>query len=159
MRHSHFFGCALLGAALVFGCKSSNEPANNPSASASPSMQSEQSAASSGSASETPPMKTAEAQDKAAVAGQPSAAQPAAAEAAAPTTQPAGGMTAEAQKLLDQTTEYIKNNKLDLADKSVSQLEQMKPQLPTEYGPKIDNARQMLDMAKKGQGLLGGSAK
>jgi len=57
---------------------------------------------------------------------------------------------AEAQKLMDQATQYIKDNKLDLADKTVTQLEGMKGQLPAEYGPKIDELKKMVDAAKTG---------
>ena len=70
-------------------------------------------------------------------------------------TAPAGDVTAKAQQLLDQTTQYVKENKLDLAEKSLTQLEQIKPQLPQTFHPKIDQARSMFDTAKKGANLLG----
>ena len=65
--------------------------------------------------------------------------------------------TAEAQKLMDQATQYIKENKWDLADQSLTKLEQMKSQLPSTYGPKIDATRKMFNTAKSGSGLLGGT--
>jgi hypothetical protein len=55
---------------------------------------------------------------------------------------------------------YIKENKMDLAEKSLAQLEQMKSKIPVEYHPKIDQARTALNAAKSGgaklQGLLPG---
>ena len=65
-------------------------------------------------------------------------------------------MAQDAQKILDQTVQYIKDNKLDLADKFLAALEQMKSQLPSAYGSKIDAARKMFDTAKSGNSLLGG---
>jgi uncharacterized protein YjbJ (UPF0337 family) len=73
------------------------------------------------------------------------------------TTAGATADTSEAQKLLDQATQYVKENKMDLADKTLTQLEGMKPQLPSSYGSKIDAARSMFNTAQKGQGLLGGA--
>jgi hypothetical protein len=98
-----------------------------------------------------------------------SAALTAAAQTAAQTaaTQPAaaaGAVTQQAQTLLDQTVTYIKENKMDLAEKSLTQLEQLKPKLPAEWHPRVDSARKAFNAAKTGQGLkldslLPGSAK
>ncbi len=98
-----------------------------------------------------------------------SAALTAAAQSAAQTaaTQPAaaaGAVTQQAQTLLDQTVTYIKENKMDLAEKSLTQLEQLKPKLPAEWHPRVDQARKAFNAAKTGQGLkldglLPGSAK
>ena len=104
-----------------------------------------------------------------AAAGAAAAAQTAA-TSDAPTTAPSGAAaataaeTTQAQKLLDQTVTYIKENKMDLAEKSLTQLEQLKPKLPVEYHSKIDGARKAFNAAKTGQGLkldglLPGSAK
>jgi hypothetical protein len=66
----------------------------------------------------------------------------------------AGGSTTEqAQKLLDQTMTYINENKLDLAEKSLGAAEQMKPQLPASFAPRIDQARSALDLAKQGSSI------
>ena len=43
----------------------------------------------------------------------------------------------------------------DLAEKSLTQLEQMKPQLPQTFHPRIDQERSLFDTAKKDSGLLG----
>jgi hypothetical protein len=78
---------------------------------------------------------------------------------AAATTAPAAASdatdakTAEAQKLLDQALQYIKDNKLDLADKALTQLDGMKASLPASFAPKIDDAKKLLATAKA-SGLL-----
>jgi hypothetical protein len=73
----------------------------------------------------------------------------------APTTQ---GVTtavhAEADRLLTQTGDYIKQNKWDLAQQSVAELEKMKPNLPAEYGPRIDQLKTVVDQAKAAGGKL-----
>lgn len=61
----------------------------------------------------------------------------------------AASVTAEAQKYLDQATEYVKEKKFDLADEAVKKLEALKAKLPAEWAAKIDQARSMLDTAKK----------
>lgn len=62
-------------------------------------------------------------------------------------------LVSEAQKLTDEATTYIKENKLDLADKAIKRLEEMKPQLPTEYGPRIDQLRSAFNTAKSSGGI------
>lgn len=56
--------------------------------------------------------------------------------------------TAEAQKLLDQVTEYVKDKKWDLADEALKKLEAMKASLPAEWASKIDQARSAFTTAK-----------
>jgi hypothetical protein len=65
----------------------------------------------------------------------------------------------EAQKLLDQATQYIKENKFDLADQALVKLEGMKAHLPETMHSAIAQARSALDTAKKGAGMLPGSGK
>ena len=77
-------------------------------------------------------------------AGQTAATQPAAA---------AGAVQQQAQTLIDQTVTYIKENKMDLAEKSLTQLEQLKPKLPAEWHPRVDSVRKAFNAAKTGQGL------
>ena len=71
---------------------------------------------------------------------------------AAPATPDAksvsAAVTAQADKLISDTSEYIKDNKMDLADKGIKQLEEMKPNLPPEYSPRIDQLRKTFDAAK-----------
>jgi hypothetical protein len=56
--------------------------------------------------------------------------------------------TTEAQKLIDQGTTYLKDNKLDLADGIVTKLQGMKADMPVEYQGKIDQLKQLVDAAK-----------
>jgi hypothetical protein len=73
--------------------------------------------------------------------------------AAAPADAAAGDAQAQATELLTQVSTYVKENKMDLAEKALAQLDKLKPNLPAEYASKIDSARTMFDTAKKGQGL------
>lgn len=63
----------------------------------------------------------------------------------------------EAQKLLDQATQYIKENKFELAEQTLVKLEGMKAQLPETMQKSIAQARSALDTAKKGASMLPGS--
>ena len=56
----------------------------------------------------------------------------------------------EADKLMQDAATYLKDHKLDLADKAVTELEGLKPKLPPEYGPKIDDLRKAVDALKSG---------
>ncbi len=76
------------------------------------------------------------------------AAPAAPAEPAAPAAPAAADVTTQAQKLLDQATEYIKDKKWDLAEQTLTKLEGMKAQLPAEWASKIDGARKTFDAAK-----------
>lgn len=75
-------------------------------------------------------------------------------KSAADSAQTAGAdmaatVTAEAQKLLDQATAYVKENKLDSAEPIIKKLEEMKAKLPAEWAAKIAQARSAFDTAKK----------
>src|SRR5690349_16799260 len=68
-------------------------------------------------------------------------------------TTPTPGATAnaadaQAQTLIQQVTDYIKNNKLDSADQALKQLEAMKSKLSPDMQKQVDNLRTMLDAAK-----------
>ena len=65
----------------------------------------------------------------------------------------------QADQLMTQAYQYVKDNKLDLADQAVTKLQDMKPNLPTEYGPKIDQLKAALDAAKASGGKLPGGIK
>ena len=54
----------------------------------------------------------------------------------------------QADKLLADAGQYVKDHKWELADTGIKQLEQMKPNLPPEYGPKIDDLRKLYNAAK-----------
>jgi hypothetical protein len=62
----------------------------------------------------------------------------------------------QAKQLIDQAMQYIKENKLDLAEKSLNQLDAMKGQLPAEWAPRIEQVRSALSAAKatSGSGVL-----
>src|SRR5687768_520207 len=77
-----------------------------------------------------------------------------------PTTVPAGGAamtdaTAKANELLQQGLSYVNENKLDLAEKALAQLEGMRSQLPAEWGPRIEQLRTAINTAKVGSKLPG----
>jgi hypothetical protein len=61
--------------------------------------------------------------------------------------------TAKATSLLEQLTQYIQDNKVDLADKTLSQLDGMKDSLPASLQEKIESARTALN-AKKTAGQV-----
>jgi len=62
---------------------------------------------------------------------------------------------AQAKQLMDQAMQYIKENKLDLAEKAVNQLDGLKSQLPAEWGPRIDQVHSALNAAKASGGVGG----
>jgi hypothetical protein len=62
--------------------------------------------------------------------------------------------TAEADRLIQQATTYIKENKMDLADQAVAKLKELKPKLPASYGPRIDQLAQTVDTLKNGASKL-----
>lgn len=166
MRMIKLMSSAVILSAVVIGCEKSETTPAVPATPAKPA---------------TPPMPATPQADSSATPAAPAApaapATPAvpaipapadvAAAAAPAATQAAAGATsaveAEAQKLLDQATAYIKENKLDLADKTLTQLEGMKAQLSPTLAKGVDNARSLLNTAKAGGGLklpsLGGEAK
>ncbi|HVT79897.1 MAG TPA: hypothetical protein VHM90_04515 [Phycisphaerae bacterium] len=77
--------------------------------------------------------------------------------APASTMMMADALRAQADKLLADLAQYIKDNKWDLADKSVAELDGMKAKLPAEYGPRIDQLKQTLATAKSAMGKMGAS--
>ena len=56
--------------------------------------------------------------------------------------------SSQAQTLIDQAMTYIKENKLDLAEQTVTKLEGMKSSLSPTLQSAVDKARQALDAAK-----------
>ena len=150
MKTTRMLACAAaltIGLAIA-GCEKSDDAAPSGGTAATPSA-----SPSSATPSQTAATPAAGATGTAADA---TAAQ-AAAKTEAPTTAPSGAATSaevtQAQTLLDQTVTYIKENKMDLAEKSLTQLETLKPKLPVEYQSKIDSARKAFNAAKTGQGL------
>ena len=152
--------CAALAIGLaIVGCEKSDDTAPSGGTAATPS------AAPSTPAPATPTETAATPTTPTTPATTP--ADPTAAATAAntdaPTTAPASAEVTQAQTLLDQTVKYMKENKMDLADKTLKQLEALKPKLPPEYQSKVDSARTAFNAARAGQGnldsLLPGAAK
>ena len=60
----------------------------------------------------------------------------------------------KATELLEQGMTYVKENKLDLAEKALTQLEGMKDKLPAEWAGKIDSLKSALNAAKATGGKM-----
>ena len=74
--------------------------------------------------------------------------------ATAPSNSAVSTETSQAQALLDQAMQYIKDNKLDDANNVLTKLEAMKSKLPAEWASKIDSARSAYNTAKSGSDKL-----
>jgi hypothetical protein len=151
---------ATLGVAIMVGCKSQDQPSSSSASSASyPSSwdnTANTSNTSSGSSESTASAHNPS--NEAQSSGDQTArtASETVSPTNSPSTQPAGSLTDQAQKLIDQGYQYIKENKMDLAEKSLTKLEEIKPQLPASFSPKIDSLRSAFNAAKSGSGNLGG---
>jgi hypothetical protein len=82
------------------------------------------------------------------------------AQNATPATPPGGATatatdatTTEATTLMDQTVQYVKENKWDLADASMKKLDAMKDQLPESLKPRYAQVKTMYDSAKVGKSI------
>ena len=148
----------LLGGGLMIGCDTEETPTTPPQ----PTPQAQTPAAQAdrqardviGQAQSGAKDATATATDAAnQAAGEAKAAGD---QATAAAGDAANATTAQAQKLFDQATQYVKENKLDLAEKAVAQLEGMKASLPAEWQPRVEQVRSMLNSAKKTGNLLPG---
>lgn len=64
---------------------------------------------------------------------------------------------AESQKMIEQAMTYIRENKLDLAEQTISKLEANRASLPQAVQDQLANARKMLNTAKQGNSLLPGA--
>src|SRR5690349_9839228 len=111
MRKSWLIMSIVMGALMV-GCEKESTKSSAPAVPAPPAAPRAPTAAASGAAPAAPQSSLPAIPNSAAVA-------PA-------TTQAADTANAEAQKLVDQAVAYIKENKLDLADKALTQVEGMK---------------------------------
>ena len=65
--------------------------------------------------------------------------------------QAAGAAEGAVSSQLDQVATYIKENKLDLAEKALDGIEKNKSTLPQSLQPRVTQLRQMLDSAKAKQ--------
>jgi hypothetical protein len=150
---------AVIGAAALVGCGNDNSP---PAGSTTPTPA--PAAPTPSQAAEPAAAPTPAPAAPAAPAG-PAAAAPTAAPAATPATPAATAPSAmeaaktQADQLMTQAYDYVKNNKMDLADQAVTKLQEMKPNLPAEYGPRIDQLKAAVDAAKAAGGKLPGGFK
>jgi len=74
-------------------------------------------------------------------------------DAKAQTVDAANTVSAEATTLMDQTVQYVKENKWELADSSMAKLESMKDKLPESLKPRYQQVKTMYDSAKAGNGM------
>lgn len=124
------FGVILVVAiAIAAGCKKEETPAPKPPAPANPPA--------APAASVQDAAKNAQAQGQAAVDNAATQGQAA-----------ANDMTAMASQKLDQAIQYVKENKVDMADKAVSELEANKASLPAAIQQRLADVRKMVDTAK-----------
>jgi hypothetical protein len=163
----HIFGSlavrlavSAVAAGLFVGCeKSETKPADATKSAASDASKSAADASkSAGDAGKSAADAAGAAANNAPAAAAGDKAAPAAAAvpadtAAAPAAAAEGDAKAQATDLLTKVETYVKENKMDLAEKALAELDKLKPQLPAEYQSKIDTAHTMFDTAKKGQGL------
>jgi hypothetical protein len=133
----------LLGC-LVVGCEKSEQttPAANAPATTMPT----------GETANTPAVETptTPAAESTAAPSAEAPATPTAAEAKeAATTNP---MVAAAEKKLAEATQYIKDNKYDLAEKALNEVEANKASLPASVQTQLGRVRSALDAAKAAAG-------
>lgn len=161
------FGCTLmLGGALIVGCEKQEEkkPVTPPGSVPTPSVEKDSDKAMSNAASAVNEAKNnveasadQAAKDMSAAANDAQEKASDAAESAQDTAADANSeITAKASELIDQAKEYIKENKWDMAESAVKQLEAMKGSLPAEYQGQVENVRKMFDTAKATSGGAGG---
>ena len=77
-----------------------------------------------------------------------SSAKDAAASATDAAKDAANKLVAESETKLTEINKYISENKLDLAEKALAELEKIKDKLPEAIQSKLTSARSMLDAAK-----------
>ena len=164
MRSVQFLGVVISGLALTAGCER-EESATTPPAGVTPATP--QPAPPTTMTSTTVPTGSADRMasdarstlDRAAAGAQDAAARERdAASAAGTAAQTQAAATAqmtsdEAKKMLDQAMSYIKENKYDLAEKTLNQVEANKAVLPKMLQDQVATVRTALTTAKAGGGL------
>lgn len=121
---------SVIALAMVAGCKKEETPAPKP-----PPPSNVPAAAPAASVQDA--AKNAQAQGQAAVDNATAQGQAA-----------TGDMTAMANQKLDQAIQDVKDNKVDMADKVVSDLEANKASLPASLQQRLVDVRKMVDTAK-----------
>ncbi len=142
---AHFICGLTLAGVLAIGCDQADSTTATPPAPAPETTTSDRAAGAIDTATKDA-AGTADAAKKEA-AGAIEGAKTAGAEATS-------AIQGDAQKLLDQALQYIKENKLDLAEQALVKLEGMKAQLPATMQSSIAQARSALDTAKKASGAM-----
>jgi hypothetical protein len=144
-------GAAVVLAAAMGGCGNDNTPTATPAPTpaapvtpATPAAPTTPTTPTTPTATETPAMP-------AAPAAAPTPVTPTTPSAAADAT---AATTSQADALIKQATDYVKNNKLDLASDAVTKLQAMKGSLPASYGPQIDQLKAMVDAAQVQNGKV-----
>ncbi len=133
MTRSKFAMAALLAGAVLVGCDSKSDSTTTPPA--------------------TPPPVKPQADSGTATPVVPPAMSDAAAKAQASATDMTAKAQTDAAAQLTQVMQYIKDNKYDLADQSLSKLEANKASFPDAIQKQIESARSALTAAKSSGGM------
>ncbi len=143
IRPTSFGVISVMALAMVAGCGKEETP-KAPAAKPAPAAAPAQDAA-----------KDTQAQGQAAASAAAAQGQAAANTAAAQGQAAANDLTAMATQKLNEAVQYIKDNKVDAADKIVSELENQKASLPAAVQQRLADVRKMVDTAKaaKSSGL------
>lgn len=154
MRYQQWMLAAVLGAAVLPGCKKEESTPNDmtpPAAARNDATPAHPADNLSKTANDA--LNSTKSGAQQATEGAKSAVENAKQSANSAVTESKGAMdgaAAEAQKKLDQVMEYVKENKLDLADKGLKELEDNKASLPQVIQDRLPTARKTLDAAKAG---------
>jgi hypothetical protein len=135
MRSFQFAAVAVLGTVFLVGCKK-DQPTTPPELSPEKTPQVD---TNNTSIMDQAKDATSNAGDKMnAVAGDAKTAAAGATDA----------VTAQASTLIDQGMQYVKENKWDLADKTMTQLDAMKDKIPASLKPKYDQLKALYEKSK-----------
>jgi len=145
---------------LAIGCeKEESSKTSTPSAPAAPSTPSASATTAPSAAAPAIPsmndMKSAASSATQQAGAAVSTAAPSDVPAASATTAPAAGAAAadsQAQKLIDQAMQYVKDNKYDLADKALTQADGMKSSLSPTLQSALEKAHSAVNAAKAAGG-------
>ncbi len=147
MRIGLMVGGMLLSGAMVVGCNSTEDKPVVPPA---PSNATQRNVDKAQDAAKDTMDNAADAAKNAANKGKDAMndAVDATKDAANQAADSSSAMVKEAQAKLDEAMTYIKENKLDMADKALTQVEKMKDSLTPALQTQLANARKMLDTAR-----------
>jgi hypothetical protein len=166
-KEPHMFKQMILASAIALGIvaigceKEESTKTSTPSAPAAPSTPSTPSASattapSAGAMPSMGDMKSAASSATQQAGAAISTAAPSDVPAASATTAPASGAAAaadtQAQKLIDQAMQYVKDNKYDLAEKALTQADGMKSSLSPTLQSALEKAHSAVNAAKAAGG-------